>query len=264
MSNVLICFGGAAYDRVIEKTGSFLFDRKTYNRFVDELKVYDDRWLLDSDFYRLNKAWWDKPDTKYNLPNRGFGWFIWKPYVIMNALASCQPGDVVLYIDADTYPIADLSPIFDIARRDGIMLFEAQGCHHANWCKRDTFIVMGQDEERWRNRKHACARFSAWSAGDALANQILTEWQAYCLNPLVNTFDVSVLAPEHPELREPRCEQAILTNLAHKYGVKLYREACQAGVSQPEDKGLYGQLFVQDDGLVGDKTDLSGSKWRNV
>jgi hypothetical protein len=72
-----------------------------------------------------------------------------------------------------------------------------------------------------------------------------------------------VLAPEHPEFHEHRCEQAILTNLAHRNGLKLYRTACQAGASQPEDQHLYGQLFFQEDSQ-GDRLDYSGSRFRNV
>ena len=228
------------------------------------------RWLLDHEFYRLNREWWEKRDTKYDLDNRGFGWFIWKPFVLMHALEQASPGDVVLLLDADTFPIADLSPIYDRCVTDcGIMLFKAQGCAQQNWCKRDTFIVMGQDHPKWRFRQHAVARFMLFQKGTWRVQQFLCEWLTYCLNPFANTFDSSVLHlhcshTEYPELHEPRCEQAILTNLAHKYGLHLYREACQAGSPNvhPEDS-FYPQLFVQQD-VVGDKLDFNGSQYRNV
>ncbi len=268
MSRIYITFGGRAYDSTIEKQVEYVAQHNPDVRHV----VYDDKWMMEQPFYELNCEWWSKPDTKYNLKNRGFGWFIWKPFVIMHALEHAAPGDVVLYTDADTWPIADLSPIFETAERDGMMLFKSQGCWNAHYCKRDTFIVMAQDEAQWRDRDHACARFMAFRAGYWPARQLLMEWLTYSLNPLANTFDESRINDpclddkhlvEYSELREPRCEQAILTNLAHRYGVRLYREACQAGLSQPEDKELYGQLFVQFD-CAGDKTDLSGSRWRNV
>lgn len=257
MSNILITFGGAAFDEHTSKTVE-----RGRDLGADEVLVYDDRWLMGTEFYRVNQWWWHKADALNGNPNRGFGWFIWKPYVILHALGDAEFDDVVLFIDGDTWPIADLTPIFETARRDGLMLFNSIGCHHARWCKRDCFIVMGQDEQQWRDRDHACARFMAFCKG-TFTGGVLTSWLQYCLNPGANTMDASVLAPEHPEFYEHRCEQAILTNLAHKYGHRLYREACQAGKDQPQDQELYHQLF-EHQWANGDRADLSGSKYRNV
>lgn len=256
-----ITFGGAAYDRTIA-----LIVAEAPRLGADDVLVYDDRFILDHDFYRVNFDWWHRPDTKYGHANRGFGWFIWKPFVILHALERMQPGDLLLYTDADTYPIADLSVLYEQCVKDGMgaLFFAAQGCTHAHWCKRDTLLVMGQDTPHARlDRQHAVARFMVFEAGSWRSKQLLIEWLAYCLNPLANTFDRSRILAEYPELHEPRCEQAILTNLAHKYGYKLYREACQAGMAADEDKDLYQQLFVQLDNAT-DKTEFSGSKYRNV
>ena len=267
MRKILATFGGAAYDDTIGRMVQGL-ERFGY----EDLMVYDDRWLLEHEFYRLNREWWTKRDTKYNLDNRGFGWFIWKPFVIMRALEQASPGDIVLLVDADTYPIADLSPLYNRCQEDGgIMLFKAQGCAQQNWCKKDTFIVMAQDTAEYRFRQHAVARFMLFEKGPWRTQQFLYEWLTYCLNPLANTFDQSqILDPErwvneYPELKEPRCEQAILTNLAHKYGMKLYREACQAGSPDVhKEDPFYPQLFVQDDSTTGDKLNFQGSRFRNV
>ncbi len=261
--HILICFGGEAYDNTTE-----IIVRDAPRFGVDKVLVYDDAWLMQQEFYRLNSWLWTHHGDMQNNP-RGFGWFAWKPFIIMHALQHyCAEGDVLLYTDADTYPIFDLTPIYqECVRIGGTMLFAAQGCLHAHWCKRDTFVVMGQDADAYggslRSRQHAVARFMLFEKGPWRVWQFLMEWLAYCLNPLANTFDPSVILPEYPELREPRCEQAILTNLAHKYGHKLYREACQSGEHVADDKDLYPQLFIQD-GNCGDKNQLKGSRFRNV
>lgn len=265
MNRILITFSGAAYDGTTQR---LVEGGKKFG--AHEVWVYDDRWLLTTPFGR-------SPEFQYLLthkgvgnPNggRGFGWFSWKPVVMADALSRCEPGDIVLFLDADTFPIADFSVLYEeCSRIGGTMLFSAVGCNHARWCKRDCFIRMGMDEPRWRNVQHAVARFFLFQRGAAGVDRFLTQWQAFNLDPIATTFEPSQLAPEHPEFLEiiggdtgqHRTEQAILTNLAHLYGHKLYREACQFGAHQPEDKELYQQLFVQEGGR-GPQT-LEGSRF---
>lgn len=262
MTKFYITFSGAQYERT---TRRIVEDGPRLG--ADKVLVYDDHWLTQQEFYKMesNRWLWNHPCAKSGNALRGFGWFAWKPFILLDALMNwCNPGDIVLLTDADTYPIHDFSMLYEECDRiGGCMLFSAVGCWHNNWGKRDMMIVMGQDAPEWRDRQHAVARFMLFQAGYWKPMQLLMEWLTYCVNPLANTFDKSILAPEYPDLHEPRCEQAMLTNLAHKYGIKLYREACQFGESVPEDRDLYPQLFVQD-GRSGHANVERGSSFRNV
>ena len=120
---------------------------------------------------------------------------------------------------------------------------------------------MGQDEPKYHDTQHAVARFMSFTAAHI---PFLEEWQRYVLDVRCNTFDPSLLGPELPGFHEHRCEQAILTNLAHKYGHKLYREACQFGEGDPRDRDLYPQLFVQTGEYSHSPNPCVGSAFRNV
>lgn len=252
MRRIYITFGGAGYD---EQTARIVQQAPMLG--AHEVWVYDDRWLMGTEFYELNRWLWDHKAT------RGFGWFAWKPFVILDALSKLRDGDMVLYTDADTYPIGDLGVLFDTCRRDeGFMLFSAVGCNNRQWCKRDCFIVMGQDEPRYHDAQHAVARFMLFMKGPWRVQQFLMEWLTYCVNPRATTFDPSVIAPELDGFREHRTEQAIFTLLVHKYGIRLYREACQFGESVADDRELYQQLFHQEYAML--PRELTGSKFRNI
>lgn len=253
VKKLYITFGGSSYDPVIARTVEMA---PQYG--ADEVWVYDDLWLSKTEFRRHNAWLWDHPRT------RGVGWFAWKPYVMMDALSRVQDGDIVLFTDGDTYPIANFSVLYQEAQKEGILLFSAVGHANRTWCKRDCSIVMAQDEDRYRDVQHAVARFFLFQKGPWKPQQFLMEWLTYCVNPYATTFDPSVIGPEVPAFREHRCEQAILTNLAHKYGYKLYREACQYGESVPEDRDLYPQLFCQIGTPGGVQNPTVGSHWRNV
>jgi len=261
MSRILITFGGRAYDATTER---IVRDGPRFG--ADEVRVYDDRWLVEKvpDFRKLNSFLWET-DKKF-----GFGWCAWKPMIILEEWYKAFIAlhhNTVLYVDADTYPIADLSPIFQFAERDGICLFESQGNPNKRFTRRDCCVAMGLDEEKHWNARHACGRFSTFKVGDYRAWQFLCEWLTYSVNPMCQSLEPSKYAPEFPEFARHSNEQSVLTLLASKYGIPLHREACQFGWPVSPNCGLeedkYPQLFHQEY-CTGDRSDLAGSRWRNV
>lgn len=275
MTKHLITFSGASYDwqtqQIVERAPQF---------GVDQVHVYDDTWLRKTGFFRHNQWLWNHPGDR-NGHKRGFGWFAFKPVVILDALDRAADGDIVLFLDADCYPIHDLSPLYSECARNGtgMMLFNVVGAERFQymWCKRDCFLVMAQDEPRYWYAGAGVARFMLFQRGPWLPRQFLMEWLTYCVNPLATTFDENRLGypdigpapgdkPKHV-FAEHRTEQAIMSNLAHKHGIRLYRECCQFG--NKVDPSLYDpaldsypQMFIQDGRRVTD--DGSGSRFANV
>jgi len=120
VKRVLITFGGAKYDKTVKE-----IVEHAPKMGADSVWVYDEQWLMQTEFYRLNHWLWEGRGI---CKDRGFGWWCWKPFVILDALDRLEIGDVVLFIDADTFPIHDFSMLYDeCARAGGAMLFEAQG-----------------------------------------------------------------------------------------------------------------------------------------
>jgi hypothetical protein len=241
MKKIYITFGGRPYDSV---TKHIVENGKKFG--ADEVIVYDDAWLVKQDFYKQNIWLWE------HHHKRGFGWYAWKPFIIYHALQNLNDNDMVLFTDADCYPVNNFSVLFDQCDKDGgIMLFAAQTHRHYVWCKRDCYIVMGQDDPKYRDVQAGVARFMLFQKGKWKATQFLMEWLTYCVNPFATTFDPSVIDEELPGFKEHRTEQAIMTNLAYKYGLKLYREADDSGeinrcgTEGQRDRDLYPQLFIQ-------------------
>jgi hypothetical protein len=268
---ILITFGGVAYDEQVARQRGFCKDVALAAGIVGnvepiEHRVYDDAWLMTTPFYRLNKWIFDRE------PQHGFGFCSWKPYIIKHALAHyCQPGDVVLYLDGDSFPVADISCLFEYAEREGIMLFEEQGCINRQWTKADCFHAMGcLNQPHYYDAPQACGRFSLYRAGDYRVEQFLAEWQTYSLNPSCTFHEKSSVLGvlDDPTLFKNSCEQSVLGNLAVKYGIPTHRTPDQNGwpvhnngTYKPED--AYPQLFCQQ-WRSGNILDRTGSKYRNV
>lgn len=259
MKKVLVTFGGKAYDTTIAQTV-----RNAHG--VDEVRVYDDRWLMTTGFYQLNK-WIFEREPKF-----GFGWCSWKPFIILQEFKRLNTGDIVLYVDADTYPIADLTPLFDIAEREQFCLFN-ELVDNKRFTQRDCFIAMALDGPAAYGAPHSCGRFQLFRKGTWTVEQFLYEWLTYNLNPLCqfsNMRDADGRGPsrygdELPEFHRHSAEQSVLTLLAHKFGIKLHRVPCQYGWPAPAgfEADTYPQLFHQEY-CMGDRSDLSGSRFRNV
>lgn len=272
MRRIYCTFSGSMYDQTTQR---IVEDAPRFG--LDEVRVYDDRWLMEQPFFALNR--WIFDHRTSNGEHRGFGWYSWKPFVILEAIEwifdemehrtgvrgfNDEDRPIILWTDADTYPTGDLTPLFQRCHEDGgIMLFAAEGWTQGQSTKRDCMIAMGADTEMAQKAQHATARFALFEAGNWRAKQFLMEWLTYCLNPLCVGLDPSVLAGEYPEYQEHRSDQSILTNLAHKYGCRLYREADQFGDGTDRDRDLYGTVFHQI-GCYDQPKTLNGSRYRNV
>ena len=261
---ILITFGGRAYDAQVAKQCTALrCSPYEYSEIITHF-VYDDAWLITTPFYALNRWIFERQ------PQHGFGFCSWKPFIIQHALHNfASQGDVVMYLDGDTYPIADISCLFEYAERQGVMLFEEQGCVNKTWIKEECFRTMGV-APGWmlpRDAMHACGRFQLFRKGDYRNDQFLAEWQTYSLNPRCTFHGGSISGdPDDPSFIRNSCEQSVLSLLAYMYNIPLHRTPDQNGwpVSdgyKPED--AYPRLFVQD-GARGNVGDLSGSRYRNV
>lgn len=258
--NLHVTFGGKAYDSTIE-----IIVRHCPQFGADRVLVLDDKWLIETGYVARNKWLYENVTDAHGTDyNHGFGWNSWKSFVIQTAMDRCENGDVVLYTDADTFPIAPYGALFDACRREcGVYLFEEPGCSTLRFTKADCFLAMGLPIEEC---PHACGRFSLWQKGSFLARQMLNEWWAYSVNPRCMRWDRSILQEDQPEYYRNSTEQSVLTNLAKKYGVPLHRSPDQCGAdraSHTKDWDVYPQVFEQRY-CTGDRGDVSGSAFRNM
>lgn len=196
---------------------------------IDNVFSYTGRKIRKTAFYAAHKQILDC--------ERGAGYWLWKPYCILDAMSRVNEGDIILYADAGAEVIADLSPLFDLCvRQNGIVLFRAHGHLNRLWIKRDCFVLMNCDCEKYWNAEQVSAGYGFFLKNDRV-KIFLQEWLNYACNPAIITDAPNVAGlPDLPEFKDHRHDQAILSLLAAKHDVPVFRNPSQWGEPYKEDR----------------------------
>jgi len=169
--------------------------------------------LETTEFYKENKDILDE--------ETGAGWWIWKPYVILDTLKNAQDGDLVVYSDCgDMFSPGLQSYAEGMIGEDDICLLMVGNNKNKHYTKRDCFILMDCDEEDYWESNQLEAGFTIWKVCEK-SKSVVEEWMNYCLNPQVIKNDSSILGEELDGFVEHRNDQSVLTNLAIREGLSV-------------------------------------------
>ncbi len=230
------------------KSLNILEETSLANGDIDEFIRYTIEDLKINNFYQENQRILSKP--------LGAGYWIWKPFIILQTMEQIDEGDIVLYTDAGMRVMDSLLSLFKITEtsKDKRMLFALTmnyGTHrHSEYTKRDCFILMGQDEEKYWNARMLNAAFSLWMKTQKNID-FLTEWMNYMKDSRIVTYEPNVCGkPNLPDYIDHRHDQAVLSLLSLKYGRELYREPTQFTLNEVYENSPYGQLFDHHGGNI--------------
>lgn len=199
---------------------------KQAENLFDKVIEYDPSDLHGTEFYEENKEILDQP--------QGAGYCLWKPYIILETLKGMDNGDVLFYLDsADTFTNDVLNFIEGHFSSDNNqILLTSGGSPNKRWTKRDCFILMNCDSEKYHNHIQIEAGVIVLKKTDRVVT-ILNEWLEFCKNKHIVTFMDNVYGENFPEFKEHRYDQSVLTNLAIKHGLpinKLMRKFIKCNV----------------------------------
>jgi len=169
---------------------------------------------------------------------RGAGYWLWKPYIILDVLLRVEEGDIVIYSDSGAEVIADLEPLIDICKsKKGLVFFQVHnqdgtdGGIHLNrkWIKRDCFVLMGADREEYYTGGQVAGSPQLYMRNERNI-LFLREWLSYCEDPRILTDKPNICGLENlPEFIDHRHDQAVVSILTRKYDIEIFRDPSQFG-----------------------------------
>lgn len=188
----------------------------------DEIRAYRERDLRRTPFFRKHREVLTQP--------RGAGYWLWKPYFIQQVLSEASPNDVVVYVDSGIELIASLRPLVEICLAGrGITLFQVHEGYNIIWTKRSCMVGMDCDEPRYHWAQQIAGGLQLYRPCPE-SFDLLQTWLDYCCRPQLLTD-----APDppgmkaYPEFRDHRHDQSILSLLATRWELPIYRCPSQWG-----------------------------------
>ena len=122
----------------------------------------DDIRLYRPDHAAVHRAAEENPHIMQQ--RRGAGYWLWKPYILLDTMDHVDPGTTIVYSDAGQRYIADPAPLIALSERQDVVLFH-QDYLQSDWTKRDCFVLLDADEPRFWEAQQLDASIQLYRAG---------------------------------------------------------------------------------------------------
>ena len=161
---------------------------------------------------------------------RGAGYWLWKPYFILQALKQMADGDLLMYTDSASHFIHSAAPLLALPKIFGqdIIPFELE-LPESRWTKRDAFVYMDADQKGFEKTRQFLASFIVIQKS-AFSVQFIEQYLHYCTKPNILTdLDNICGLPNYPDFVSHRHDQSVFSLLCKKYGLQGFRDPSQWG-----------------------------------
>jgi hypothetical protein len=165
---------------------------------------------------------------------RGAGYWLWKPWAIVDQLAQLDEGDVVLWVDAAAHFTGPVTRITDVIEHHELDVWlMGHGFRESQYTKRDAFVLLDMDRPDVAaspQRFASCIGVRNTAAGRSLA----AEYLAAATDRRVISDDPNTCGLEnHGDFIDHRHDQSILSLLTKERGIPvidtgLVRDGLQA------------------------------------
>lgn len=193
----LITYGNKKYYKQQEE-----LCKEAYGVF-DKIFAYRE-WDIDHWFFEKNKT--------VLTQDKGNGYWLWKPFLILKTLMTLSEGDKLLYMDCGDI-VVDWGVKDFIEKTDKDILPTRGGFRNGDWTKRDCFVYMECDTPEYHDSIQIEAGVIVLKRTRATI-EIVCEWLDYCENPAILTDSPNTCGLTNSiGFKEHRHDQSILSNI---------------------------------------------------
>jgi hypothetical protein len=230
--NVFITFGAGGqnyYD-----AGKRLIKQAKSTGYFDKIILYTDKDLEN------DKEFWNQHSNFISKNKRGYGYWIWKSYIIKKTMEIMKDGDILLYLDCGCEIGGSkqlfIPEFFNYVKKDKII--GSPSGIEKEWCKKDLIKYLNVDNKKILNSRQRQAGASMYLICNETIN-LVNEWYKLCCNYHM-IDDSPSIEPNLDRFKEHRHDQSIFSLLTKKYkmysqkhmGICVYILRNKSGISQ--------------------------------
>jgi hypothetical protein len=179
----------------------------------DQIDVYNEKTL------KADETFWKTHSTFIKENKRGYGYWIWKSYLIKKTMTQMEDGDVLLYLDCgcelDIKKKNELRKFFDYVKEDKIIGTEMK--IEANFNKMDLILHLDAFNPNILNTLQRQAGAILFLVCPQTRDFVNKWYDLVCVYHLID--DSPSYHPNLPCFLEHRHDQAIFSLLSKKYHI---------------------------------------------
>ena len=192
---------------------------KLFNN-IKSTNLFDKQNFFDESFLKKNNEFWEKHENFIKKNPHGYGFWLWKPYIIKKMFEKMNNGDIVFYLDSgcELDNIEHLKKCLSIVKNDLIIGTEVLNERkEKHWTKKDLFITLNMLDDKYTETTQRQAGTNMFLVND-ITRKLVNEW--YDLSCDYHNIDNSLSKNENfPGFKEHRHDQSIFSLLTKKYNI---------------------------------------------
>jgi galactitol-specific phosphotransferase system IIB component len=197
-----------AVNRLVNQAQNLNYFDKIIGYTDNDLKKDDEFWNKHSNFIENNK--------------RGYGYWLWKPYIIKKTMENMKDGDILLYSDCgceiDIGKQNKIIQLFNEFHINNDLICTSTGQIEKKWNKMDLIVKLNMLDDKYLNTNQYQAGVVLYSINDKTKN-FINEW--YDLGCDYHNIDDSPSIIKNSYIfNEHRHDQSIFSLLLKKHNLK--------------------------------------------
>jgi hypothetical protein len=208
---VFITFGSGGQNYI--DAGKRLIKQAKLTGYFDKIKLYTEKDLI------IDEEFWNRHSKFISENKRGYGYWIWKSYIIKKTMENMKNGDILLYLDCGCEiggSTQKLIPkFFNHIKKDKIIGTETH--NDKDWCKMDLLLHFDmQDSDLIHNPQHQAGAIMFYICEKT--KFIVDLWyETCCYYHMID--DSPSIKPNLNCFKEHRHDQAIFSLITKKYNI---------------------------------------------
>ena len=195
------------------------------NRIINQAKntkLFDKHIFYNEKYLQNNNTFWNLHKDFILKNKRGFGYWLWKPFIILQTFNLAKNGDTILYLDSgceinykNTTKINNLKNYLNIIKNYKII--GTTTCKEKEWNKMDLILHLNLLDDKYLETPQRCGGTNLFYVCDE-TRKIVQEWYNLACN--YHFIDDSPSQNQNYNcFKEHRHDQSIFSLLLKKYNL---------------------------------------------